>query len=75
MTTEENPSYNIHKVSGKHQIILISEVTFIIPYITGEHWATDGDNTYSYVHVLDEPVVENDYIYKILNKLLYLLFV
>ena len=31
-------------------------------HITGEHLTTDDDNTYSYVHVLDEPVVENDYI-------------
>ena len=29
---------------------------------TGIHLTTDDDNTYSYVHVLDEPVVENDYI-------------
>ena len=31
--------------------------------ITGEHLATDDDNTYSYVHVLDEPVVEDDYYF------------
>ena len=43
---------------------VISKVlTFQIEiHITGEHLATDDDNTYSYVHVLDEPVVENDYI-------------
>ena len=29
--------------------------------ISGEHLTTDDDNTYSYVHVLDEPVVEDDY--------------
>ena len=30
---------------------------------TGEHLATDDDNTYSYVYVLDEPDIEEEYDY------------
>ena len=34
VTTEENPSYNIHTVSGIYEIILISEITLKFIMIT-----------------------------------------
>ena len=46
-------------------MLFLSSNSFNIQFeihIAGEHLATDDDNTYSYVHVLDEPVVEDDYI-------------
>ena len=63
MITDDNPAYDIHTVTGIDNIHCNSKLTliFIMVIITGEHLTTDDDNTYSYVHVLDEPVVEDDY--------------
>ena len=44
-------------------ILTISIHFAIMINTTGEHLATDDDNTYTYIHVSDEPDIEEEYDY------------